>query len=156
VQDSPHLRVGQGRLDNGEGSIPKWALLSLAHVVQLILPAPNVGEKLKSRLFDSAVRCVRRLPSAGPVGAFRPLLVRALAGEAMYDGRNDYVELAWDIYAGLDHVLLMETRDLETALHAALPVSAPYVPPPPPAPTLGLRPTSFRRRWVKWLRELIR
>ncbi len=123
--DSVHRELNSNRLEEGGSSIPKWALLSLANVVQMILLDPKVGEQVKTTVFQSAVYCVGRLPAAGAIGIYRDHLVRALTGEGMYRDRDIYVELAWDIYADLDHVLQMKTGDLEAALQAALPGTAP-------------------------------
>ncbi|WP_145907695.1 hypothetical protein [Sphingobium sp. TKS] len=127
-QGNYHRDTEGHTLDRSENRIPRAAIITLGDVIEQILRAANVGDEFKVYIFDVAVRCVRRLPKVGEDKVFRDLLVRVLTGEALLSRRAEYVTAAWEFYCDIDHVVRLDTPDLDAALQAALPFS----PPPPP------------------------
>jgi hypothetical protein len=149
-KESFHLQLTKPTLDEGEGRIPKSALISLVRVTQAILLARAVSDDFKDYIFAIALRCVTTLPVKGEDVVFRQLLVSGLAG-AGSDGRRDaYVVRAWQSFRSADHVLQMKAPDLKSALQAAQPISRPA-----PAQTESREPkTQPKSLWQK-LRGLL-
>ncbi|WP_162256490.1 hypothetical protein [Sphingomonas sp. Root710] len=114
-----HLTIEFDRID-GDGRIPKSAIVSLARVTQAILLAPNVGQRFKSYVVEIVTRCVKTLPDSGDRAAFRETLVRALSGEAAISRESDFVTAAWSAYQSIDYMLRAGTPDFEAALKAAV------------------------------------
>lgn len=146
-----HCQVASSRPDQGEGKIPKSAIISLAYVLQQILLAPNVNESFKQYILNVAVRTLSKLPTTGDKAVFRRLLVRALAGDAAISRQLEFVAAVAALYGELDHMLRGKVPDFTAAIEAARPRQTPIPPFPAPLPTASGKKARRSRRWIRWL-----